>query len=245
MTSSETSGVPERSASFAHHLGQALSPEQTALPPEVFAGIVETYDYTLRAKGPTPKSVLWRGWWSQRVRFQALLKLLTPDEQRERGLVINDFGCGYGAFFGHIRRRRWMKTGKYYGYDLCPAMVRAGRERYDDPRAEFIDADRVCYQADFTVACGAFGLRLTMDEEAWRDYIQKTLCHLADYSRRGLAFNLLDRSQTPPTERRETLFYADPQDFLQFCRRSLSENCQLLTSYSSGTDFTLLVRFDA
>jgi SAM-dependent methyltransferase len=230
---------------FLDFLGENLFPGNHLLPQATLAQIAETYDYTLRARGPTAKSVLWRSRLSQWWRFRLLLAIMTGEERRTPGLVVNDFGCGYGALYRMIRRKRFMRGGAYYGYDLCPAMVRTARltapaPRAHQPSATFIDADRVGYQADFSFCSGTFGLRMETPPAVWRTYVQETLRHLACYSRRGLAFNLLNIRDP---NQRETLYYADPEDYITFCRAELSPHVTLHEGPFKALDFTVHVRF--
>lgn len=239
--------LPERSAppSFLDYLGENLFPGAHLLPAATLAQIADTYDYTLRARGPTAESVLWRSRLSQWQRFRLLLKIITRQDKRDQGLVINDFGCGYGALYRMIRRKGYMRHGAYYGYDLCPAMVRTARltapaARKNQPQATFIESDQVTQQADYTLCSGTFGLRMETPPEVWRRYVQETLLQLAQKSRRGLAFNLLSAEDPAP---KETLYYANPEDFRAFCHDKLSPKVTLIDGAFRSLDFTIHVRF--
>lgn len=233
---------PKPGPSFAEHLGDALYPGDAPLPlpRTTLSRIIETYDYTLRHLGAKPRSVLWRNGASQRLRFRKLLGILGRDRWR-RGLVINDFGCGYGALFDHIRRSWFLRGGRYQGYDLCPRMIRAARERIGDPRATFIEATEVTLDADYTLCSGTFGLKLDTPDDDWRRYVQASLVSAAGRSRRGLAFNLL-HAQTPADRRKDDLYYADPEDYVAFCRAALGGRVTLLDRYTP-VDFTIWIRF--
>jgi SAM-dependent methyltransferase len=227
-------------AVFAEALGEVLFPESAGLPSlprATLARIVETYDTTLRRAGARPPGVLWYGRSSQRLRFRKLLGVLGDDRWRRR-LVINDFGCGYGALFDLIRRRWFLRGGTYQGFDLCPRMVRQARLRVDDPRATFIEAAVPTLDADYTLCSGTFGLCLDTAEDDWRRYVQETLRVVADRSRRGFAFNLLDRRGGRP---KADLYRADPDDYIDFCRRSFGPGVRLVDGYMDG-DFTIWVR---
>jgi SAM-dependent methyltransferase len=211
--------------SFLDYLGENLFPGEHLLPAATLAQIADTYDFTLRARGMRAESVLWRSRFSQWQRFRLLLQIITRQDRRDRGLVINDFGCGYGALYRMLRRKGYMQGGAYFGYDLCPAMVRSARlsiapARRSQPKATFIDSDRVT-------------------PEVWRRYVQETLLHLAQYSRRGLAFNLLSAEDPAP---KETLYYADPEDFRAFCHDKISPQVTLIEGAFRSLDFTIHVR---
>lgn len=233
--------TPSEPPPFRDLLGEALFPDAAPvpLPRATLARIIETYDVTFRRAGATPSSVLWRSRASQRQRFRRLLKVLGRDRWRS-GLVVNDFGCGYGALFDLLRRSWALRGGLYQGYDLCPRMVRAARQRVADPRAVFIEAAVPTLDADYTLCSGTFGLKLDTPEDAWRTYVQDTLRVVAARSRRGFAFNLL-HARTPAEDRKDDLYYAEPEDYLAFCRAAFGRDVVLDDGYTP-VDFTLRIR---
>lgn len=226
--------------SFAAELGRALFPGASGLDPAALARIACTYNETLRRAGTTPNSVLWQNRASQVLRFRKLLKVLGDDAARP-GLVVNDLGCGYGALFDHIRRKKFLKGGRYIGIDLSPDMVAAARLRHrKDQRATFVCAAEATEDADYSFASGTFGLMMEETYPAWEAYVRDCLRQLAARSRRGMAFNMLDRRGT---DARNTLYYADPADYLEFCREELGAQVTILDTYTPY-DFTILCRFD-
>lgn len=226
--------------SFAAELGRALFPGERALGPDTLARIAATYDDTLRRAGPVPHSVLWHDRPSQMVRFRKLLKVLGEDAG-DSGLVINDLGCGYGALFAVVRRKRFLRGGRYFGYDLSPDMVAAAaRLHRRDPRATFLHASEATEEADFSFASGTYGLRLEVAPDAWECWVHDSLRRLAARSRRGMAFNLLD-ARGP--DARDTLYYADPARILAFVRDGLGARARIIDTYTPY-DFTILCRFD-
>lgn len=241
----ESSSPPDN---FSDELGHILFPDDSfpgrrLLSRDILTRIAGTYDWTLARRGPTPKSVLWRNGGSQRMRFRQLLKVL-EDDRRHTGLSINDLGCGYGALFGYARWRPFLWGGRYTGYDLCPRMIRAAEVRWPSPRARFIHAAEATVEADYSLASGTFGLCLDVPEDDWRRYAQDCLKSLAGKSRRGMAFNLLNARalDARPEDRRDTLYYADPDDWMEFCLRTFGKRVRLLNAYTPS-DFTVLVRF--
>lgn len=224
---------------FADDLGRALFPEDGAapLPPGMLARIADSYDFTLRRLGTTPRAVLWRSRWSQRARYRTLLRVVEPD-RRCPGLVIADLGCGYGALWEMIRRKRYMVGGRYLGYDMSARMLAAARDRIVDPRAEFIQATAPTEPADYTLASGTFGLRLDTPEDAWAEWVRDRLRRVAETSRRGFAFNLLDARGK---DRRDTLFYGDPAEWAAFCRSAFGGSVEVVEDRWRA-DFAVLVR---
>jgi SAM-dependent methyltransferase len=226
--------------SFAAELGHVLYPEQPPVVRETLARLAGTYTETIRRAGIRPEAVLWQNRNSQAMRFRKLLLVLGKDALRP-GLTINDLGCGYGALFDHIRRKPFLKGGRYVGYDLSPEMVEAARDQHRaDPRATFVCAAEATEEADYSFASGTFGLMLEESYPAWEAYVRDCLRRLAAKSRRGMAFNLLDRRGP---DFRDTLYYGDPAEYLAFCREELGARATVLDTYTPY-DFTILCRFD-
>jgi SAM-dependent methyltransferase len=115
------------------------------------------------------------GWESvalQRLRFEALLEAVDPDDLRRPTTRLLDVGCGMGALYAHLRA-----TGRpveYLGIDLCPEMIDAARARHgQDPRARFLCADALRWTPDepfdVVVCCGGLSLRFDPRARAnWR-----------------------------------------------------------------------------
>lgn len=225
--------------SFAAALGRALFRRETSLPPALLGRIAATYDETLEICGPSPQAVLWRSHRSQHVRFRILLKVLGRDRWR-RGLTINDLGCGYGALFRHVAGKRFLRGGRYIGYDLCPAMIAAARNGIADPRVSLHVATEPLEDADYSFASGTFGLKLDTPREAWAAIIRDTLRQMAARSRRGLAFNLLD---VRTADQKSDLYYTEPEEWVPFARAELGARVQVVRR-RLDRDFSLLVRRD-
>jgi len=226
--------------SFAAELGHVLYPDERPVVRETLARLSGTYTETFRRAGVRPEAVLWQNRSSQALRFRKLMKVL-GDDARQPGLTINDLGCGYGALFDHIRRKRFLKGGRYVGYDLSPELVAAARTRHRrDSRASFVCAAEATEEADYSFASGTFGLMLNESYPAWEAYVRDCLRRLAAKSRRGMAFNLLDRRGP---DGRDTLYYAEPAEYLAFCRDELGARATVLDTYTPY-DFTILCRFD-
>lgn len=227
------------SPTFATTLGQVLYPDGGPLPPDLAARIADSYNDTLKLSGPTAKSVLWRSFNSQQHRLKILLRVLGWDCWRT-GLSINDLGCGYGALFDRIAGKRYLRDGRYYGYDLSPAMIEQAERRIKDPRTSFHIASEPLWEADYTFASGTFGLRLDTPVEVWEALMRETLKRMAAKSKRGMAFNVLDAAQ--PGHKR-TLYYGDPQQWLAFAKAELGGRARLVID-EAAWDFAILIRLD-
>jgi hypothetical protein len=120
-------------------------------------------------------------------------------------------------------------------------MVRAAQSRHmTDPVARFIAAAEPDNVADYGVASGIFNVRLDRSDIEWYAYLQATLDILDQTSRMGFAFNCLT-SYSDADRKRDYLYYADPCQLFDFCKRRYSRQVALLHDYGLY-EFTILVR---
>jgi len=199
--------------------------------------ITAAYGQRVRRFGPSAQGVCWADQDGQALRFELLLRIVAPEDARD-GFTLNDYGCGYGAFFEYLDADPGLNPTAFVGYDMCPEMVHAARARAQDPRARFVYADKISRTADYTFASGTFNLLLGSDPLGWNHYVKAGLEHLWSRSAKGLAFNMLDH-QTP--DQMDGLYYADPQEFVDFCAEYLSPDVELIPE-DSIPDWTILVR---
>jgi hypothetical protein len=94
--------------------------------------------------------------------------------------------------------------------------------------------------ADYAVASGVFNVKQQAADDEWREYIWETVADLAVLGTRGFAFNALT-SYSDADKRRPDLFYADPLEAFDRCKRTYSRFVTLLHDYPLY-EFTLIVR---
>ncbi len=187
--------------------------------------------------GAQPYGVLWGNGDLQLLRFDCLLSILN-EKDKEGGLNIADFGCGYGALFTFIQDADWMADSVYTGYDITPEMVDTASNSIEDQRARFVHGGEVSEPADFVLVSGTFSLKCANEYDDWGRFVQQSLLQLWTKSRRGLAFNLLSDSQP---EKDPELYYANAADYRKFCLREMSQDLRLIEDPAIH-EFTLLVR---
>jgi SAM-dependent methyltransferase len=199
----------------------------------MLAAVERYYSGKLELHGPTPAGVDWNSAGSQALRFDQLLKLCDPATP----FSLNDYGCGYGALLTELRRRGWPV--EYRGFDLSPLMVEEARRQHGG-NGLFTAREEELAPADYTLASGIFNVRLEASDEDWRRYLEDTLVRLHALSGRGFGFNVLS-IHSDPERRRKDLYYADPCDLFEHCRRVYSPRVALLHDYPLY-EFTLVVR---
>lgn len=192
------------------------------------------YTRAVETHGATPRGVDWNGEAGQRRRFEQFQRLYHD----ESGFSVIDQGCGYGAYFDYLSER--YKNFSYLGLDISERMIIEARARVSSASARFEVSAENSETADFTVASGIFNVRGSEPDDDWLAYILDTVEEMAAKSRRAFAFNCLtlysDRELMRPN-----LYYADPMQLFDHCRRRYSRHVALLHDYGLY-EFTILVR---
>lgn len=197
--------------------------------------IASYYAEKLIQNGQTPQGVDWNNAAGQILRFDQLLKLL-PGTSR---FSINDLGCGYGALLNLLQST--YSDFDYLGIDASNTMVSAAIQRHlGNRRARFLCAAEPDAVADYGVASGIFNVRLTHDDQSWRTHLNLTLDILNRTSRLGFGFNCLT-SYSDKDRMRPDLYYADPCEIFDHCKRNFSKQVALLHDYGLY-EFTILIR---
>ena len=195
----------------------------------------EYYDAKLREHGATPAGADWNSQASQELRFQQLEYLWhgQPDAS------LLDYGCGYGALGNYIRTRG--HRGAYIGFDVSPSMVDAARTHLVS-LAECSATTRLdeVPPVDFAIASGVLNVKQGASDEAWLAYVYEVIEELAARGTRGFAFNALTR-YSDVEKRRADLYYADPLELFERCKRQYSRFVTLLHDYPLY-EFTMIVR---
>jgi SAM-dependent methyltransferase len=193
------------------------------------------YSGKIAEHGPTARGVDWNDQASQEVRFEQLLKpcdLETP-------FTINDYGCGYGALALYLAERGIRF--RYTGFDISELMLEQARDLLDGvEECRFVTADEQLETVEYTVASGIFNVRLDAADDAWERHVFATLERLDQLSTSGFAFNMLT-SYSDPERMRPDLYYADPRELFDHCKRTFSRWVALLHDYGLY-EFTILVR---
>ena len=185
--------------------------------------------------GCTARGADWKSEDSQRMRFEQLLRLIRP----AGSFTINDYGCGYGALADYLRSGNF--SFQYRGFDISEEMIaRARRAHEGKTRCEFFSEKSLLSPADYSVASGIFNVKLDTPEPEWREYVLETLGEFKELSRKAFAFNALT-SYSDPEFMRPDLYYANPLELFDYCRKNLSRKVALLHDYPLY-EFTIVVQ---
>ena len=198
--------------------------------PKFLAPVAVLYDMRLKRFGARPEGVFWLDEKGQRLRFDILSRIM---EGAGGSVIVNDLGCGYGAFFQFLKDRPVLKDGLYLGYDISESMVEKAKRLNDDSRAKFVQGLIATWRADYSFASGTYNMRMDTDPLEWAEYVRASLVQLWSASERGLAFNMLadEEAIRRGKPRQDDLYYARSQEYLDFCRWELSPHSTLVDDY--------------
>ena len=203
---------------------------------KLLVDVATYYAEKLAEYGDTPRGVDWNGEESQIVRFAQLCKIIDP---KNLNFSLNDLGCGYGALLAYLRDI--YAPCAYLGVDISREMIKAAEQRhFTAKQIRFITATEPDQVADYGVASGIFNVRFGQTDSEWFDYLQATLDVLDRTSSLGFAFNCLT-SYSDEDKKRDYLYYADPCQLFDMCKRRYSRQVALLHDYGLY-EFTILVR---
>lgn len=211
---------------------ETLKGSQAMLEP-----VLASFERRLRQFGAVPKSAFWKNKEWQTRRYDILSRLFDVAD-RQGGITIIDYGCGYGAFFDYLQDRPVMDASRYIGIDMSAAMIAEAEARIRDPRVSFRRHLIATEDADYTFACGTYNMNLGADRDEWAAYVKASLSQLWSKTGKALGFNML-RADAP--EKYPGLFYADGREYLEFCKESLGPDVTF-TEDRPLPDFTIFVR---
>jgi SAM-dependent methyltransferase len=204
----------------------------------VLGPVERYYSAKVTQHGAAPAAADWNSSESQELRFRELLRICGSEEP----FSINDIGCGYGALV--LMLQTFGPEFAYRGFDISPAMVAQARQTLGETeRWSFTDREGELEPADYSVASGIFNVKLEAEDDDWRRYVFETLDRLDKLSIRGFSFNMLT-SYSDPDRMRPDLYYANPGEIFDACKRLYSPHVALLHDYGLW-EFTVLVRREA
>jgi len=194
------------------------------------------YAAKLAEHGDTPLGVDWNGEESQILRFEQLCGVF---DREKSAFSVNDLGCGYGALFEYLQDK--YSESVYLGIDVSREMIILAEQRFAGAgQARFLTGSEPDQLAEYGIASGIFNVRLGRMDAEWFDYLQTTLDILDQTSSLGFAFNCLT-SYSDEDKKRDYLYYADPCQLFDLCKRRYSRQVALLHDYGLY-EFTILVR---
>jgi SAM-dependent methyltransferase len=159
---------------------------------------------------------------SQLKRFELLAGILPPEP-----FSVIDVGCGLGHFHDFLADRKLEFD--YLGVDIVHEFIEeAERAHAGVPNARFrvldVRAEELPRGYDYGVVCGVFNNRMDDNDRFMRDVLVKLFAATA----KGIAFNAIS---TYVDYQDDELYYANPLEVFDFCKRRLSRKVTLRHDY--------------
>jgi len=197
----------------------------------IFKTVSSYYSEKLLKYGATSKGVDWNDKMTHFLRFEQL-DIYSNINKR---FSILDYGCGFGSLIEYLNDKKY--DFDYFGYDISDEMVKQARTNFPNQMFDTIIEKR---KFDFVIANGIFNVKLKTKAETWKKYVFKTIDNINKYANQGFSFNILS-SYSDDHMRSEKLFYANPLEIFDFCKKNYSRHVSLIHDYGLY-EFTILVK---
>lgn len=188
---------------------------------------IERYSLRFKEFGHSPITLGWGSKNRANLRFE-----IFTQTQDFSDLIILDFGCGFGDFFGFLKNKG-IKVKKYIGVDINQELITEAMNIYSaDSDAMFICGDLISkvdvfekLHVDYIVSSGVFNHKITNNNE----FIQKCFSIFYHLSNIGFSCNFLsDKIDKKYLD--SNLHYNPPEKILSYAY-SLTNNVVLRNDY--------------
>jgi hypothetical protein len=203
---------------------------------DILSKVNRYYTDKVREHGATPAGVDWNSAASQELRFEQLLKVV---QDPKANFSLMDYGCGFGSMYEFMRTR--YNDFHFTGFDISEEMIAQAETLYPaDAHHNWITALPAEKKWDYVVSSGIFNVRQDETDTDWQAYILQTLHEMNERSEKGFAFNSLT-SYSDAEYMRDYLYYADPKELFDYCKKHFSKQVALLHDYPLY-EFSILVK---
>jgi len=167
---------------------------------------IELYEERYKSYGYDIRTVGWRDWPQQELRFRILTEPFDLN-----GKSVLDVGCGFGDLYNYLKKH--FRLVKYTGVDIAPSLIKDAKKRH--PGARFAVTDILkgdCKDRyDYIFLSGAFNHRISNNIVFAKKMIKK----MFEISREGIAFNMLSTyvDYTKPIN-----YHYSPEEFFGYAK---------------------------
>jgi len=206
------------------------------LSKEFLSRIEKYYSNKVRQHGESPLGVDWNSLESQYLRFEQLSKVINEPE-----FSILDFGCGFGEYVNYLKMTLSFNKINYTGFDISDEMVKRASQKFrEEVNVNFLKIEPTQH-FDYVTASGIFNVKFEeVSNQVWKKYILETIGKMNNLSKKGFSFNCLTK-YSDKEFMKDYLYYADPLEFFDYCKKNFSRNIALLHDYGLY-EFTIIIR---
>lgn len=183
--------------------------------------IKKHYKKLYEINGEAPASLQWSNRETQIKRFEILSQV--SDNLRS----VIDLGCGLGDFYSYLKNK--FKIEAYLGLDFVEEFIQVAQKRFaDDINAQFqlfdITKQNLPTNYDYILLSGVFNNKTDDNENQMYNSITK----MFESCKKGVAFNAMS---TYVDFFDEKLFYVNPLEVFDFCKKNLTRKVTLRHDY--------------
>ena len=191
--------------------------------------IIKRHQSAFKQHGHHPNSLLWSGIKIQHLRFEKLTKIgIKSDES------LLDVGCGFADLYFYLKQQQILT--QYSGVDICPEFINKAQSLYPNANLSINDIFSLNpkdNEYDYLMLSGALNY---VFEDA-NDYAKQSIEKMFSACKKGIAFNLLDRTDAWSDSREDLQTYNKSE--VESWVKNLTPNYQILDDYLDN-DFTVL-----
>lgn len=187
------------------------------------------------------RSLGWQAHENQIARFH-VFEHIFGIAGRGRDFSVLDIGCGFGDFFGHLKKRGYRFS--YTGYDIAERVVQAAKKKHPGVKFEVKDIlnDPRPERFDFVFSSGVFNIRF-LEEEEHLELVKAMLLRMFEIAKVGVGANFLSSGAVYYISEEDLnsgiYYYFKPEEIIKYCR-SFCSRFTLRHDYNPG-DFTVFL----
>lgn len=185
---------------------------------------INYYRDKLRQFGSSAEGMDWKNGDTQYLRFEIIARYI----DFSGNLSLLDVGCGNGEFLSFVQKKNLSIN--YTGIDVVPEMVAMTNERFGKGTAitgelSVLNQDDLF---DYVIASGTFNAKLSVSDDAWREYFYENILSMFNHSKRGIIFNCMTSFVDYTYDR---LYYPTAKELSEFAVKNLSRKFIIDHSY--------------
>jgi SAM-dependent methyltransferase len=174
------------------------------------------------------REVGWRNGQEQISKFEHLLAMIKRNVRFVPiGFRLLDVGCGTADLYCYLD-----KVYDYTGIDLVKESIRKAQKRYPELKKKLIVGNFLeqgfKQEFDLVVANGLFHWKGEIDENDYREYMQKAIKKMFELSKYGVVFNII--TPAPSYFNPDQFYVRDFHSFFAFLY-GLTRQVEISTSY--------------
>lgn len=186
------------------------------------------YKNLLEQHGDSPLAVQHINSASQYKRFE----ILSAIDNNAQSII--DLGCGLGDMYQYLQNNNF--DGRYLGLDFLDDFIKLANDKFDSSNKKNVDfqvcdlnKDDIPSGYDYILLSGVFNNKMENNKE----FMFNTLKKMFTSANKGIAFNVMS---TYVDYQDEQLYYSDPLEVFDYCKRHLSSAVTLKHDYLVKAD---------